>query len=305
MVDETEAHDPAAVSWLINKTRYVDDAFAGGFSNLRGIVVLAPEAWMVKLESAAHVRVETIDQSRGYEVAEHAMALLLAGLKRLPNVSINRRKPSSALRTVFTAPLANEARGAHNWSHAVTDTIYRRNVGIVGYGLIGREIHKRLAGFEPRVFYHHRNRYPQAIEHALAMTYLPLDELFATCDAIFVQLPLTEATDGLISAEILARARNNLVLVNCGRAGVIAEDALYDALRRNEMACYAADVFWREPIPYVDRFRRLDNCIFTPHMAESLPDRRHDLLDRALAKIAGLEGNIHDRPGPGAARSAR
>jgi len=291
MIDASDNSDIKRADWIVTKTRYIDDDFVAQFPNLRGIVVLGTESWMVHLNEARHIEVAVIDEDRGYEVAEHALALLLAALKRLPHASVLRREltPGGLMSLFITRP-AGEAHGAHNWSGMVTDTLYRKNVGIVGYGLIGREIHKRLTGFGANVFYYHRRRYPEIVERRLSMTFAPLESLFAACDAIFVQLPLSSGTARFISADTLEKAKSNLVLVNCGRAAVIDEDALYAILRRNRIAYYAADVFWREPMSYFDRFRRLKNCLITPHMAESLPGRNHDLLQQAVARIINLSG---------------
>jgi phosphoglycerate dehydrogenase-like enzyme len=295
LVDDPQRPEARQAQWVLTKTRYIDDAFAARFPALRGIVVLGTESWMVDLRSAAGLAVVTLEEDRGYEVAEHALALMLAGIKRLPSAGVIRRRLSpGGLLSLVTAPPADETRGAHNWAGRVSDTLYRQRVGIVGYGLIGREIHRRLAGFGADVLYHHRSRYPEAVERRLGMRYAALEELFGACDAIFVQLPLSPGTRGLVSGAVLARARPNLVLINCGRAAVVDEDALYAALKRRSIAFYAADVFWREPMPYFDRFRRLDNCLITPHMAESLPERKHDMLRQAVAKIVELSESTHD-----------
>jgi phosphoglycerate dehydrogenase-like enzyme len=289
MIDQLGAEDLRRVNWIVTKTRYIDDAFVSRFPNLSGIVVMSTETWMIHLKDARHVKVATIREDRGYEVAEHALMLLLAGLKRLTSTNVLRRRMSpGALLSFLSSSTATETRGAHNWSDSVSGTIYRKNVGIVGYGLIGREIHRRLAGFGASISYFNRTRYPRAVEQTLGMTYLTLQKLFGCCDAILVQLPLSRDTKNLISGEILEAAKPNLVLVNCGRAGVIVEDALYGLLKRNGIAFYATDVFWREPISYFDRFRRLRNFLLTPHMAESLPDRKHDLFEQAVARIAEM-----------------
>jgi lactate dehydrogenase-like 2-hydroxyacid dehydrogenase len=289
MIDRLGAEDLRRVNWIVTKTRYIDDTFVNQFPNLCGIVVMSTETWMIHLRDARHVKVATVCEDRGYEVAEHALMLLLAGIKRLTTTNILRRPVSrGALLSFLSSSAATETRGAHNWSEVVSGTIYRKNVGIVGYGLIGREIHRRLAGFGASIFYFHRTRYPRAVEQTLGMTYLPLQELFGCCDAILVQLPLSPDTENLISGEILESAKPSLVLVNCGRAAVIAEDAIYGVLKNNGIAFYATDVFWREPITYFDRFRRLRNFLLTPHMAESLPQRKHDLIEQAVARIVEM-----------------
>ncbi len=286
-VDDTDVFDQDQVEWIVTKTRYIDARFVGRFQSLRGIVVLGPESWMIGLGPDMKIAVHTLDECRGYEVAEHAIALSLAAIKKLHRVKLQKSFSVSAIRHLFSAPEASEAVGAHNWTDETTGTLYGKDVGIVGYGLIGREIHRRLSGFGARISYNHLSRYPPSVEDALQMTYRGLEELFAVCDVIFLQVGLTQATRNMVSGAILDKARRSLVLVNCGRAGVVERRALYKALRTRRIACYATDVFWREPVPYFDPFRRLRNCIITPHMAESLPDRKHDLIEKALAKITG------------------
>lgn len=287
-----EARDEAA--YIVTKARPVDSAFASEFAFLRGVVVLGPEAWMVDLP-AARVDVLLVDEARGYEVAEHAVALLLSAIKRLGRSArwTGTLSPRGLYRACF-AREATETVGAHNWTEATTDTLYRKRIGIVGYGAIGREIHRRLAGFQAEFFYHARRPFPAEIERRLAIQHLELARLFELCDAILVQLPLTPETRGLIGPDVLARCKRSLILINCGRAATIDQAALYSALRRREIQFYAADVFWKEPMPLFTRFRLLSNCRITPHMAESLPGRAHDLLDRAVRLITLHEKGVDD-----------
>src|SRR4051794_35188336 len=83
MIDQVDAHDLSRVSWMVSKTRYIDAAFVSQFPSLRGIVLMSTEKWMVQLNDGHHVKVATVGEDRGYEVAEHALMLLLAALKRL------------------------------------------------------------------------------------------------------------------------------------------------------------------------------------------------------------------------------
>jgi phosphoglycerate dehydrogenase-like enzyme len=280
----SESNDRARrdVKFLLNKTRYVSQAFAAQFQNLQAIVVLGREDWMVD----AQVPTLTLDADRGYEVAEHAMALLLTGLKRLHRLrSWRSRFSPRAMYGWFLSRRATETTGAHNWTRIETGTLRGARVGIVGYGQIGRQIHRRLAGFDAQVFYHHPQRYPEHVEDRLGIRHLPLTEMFRTCDAVFVQTPLTESTCGMISCEVLATCQPGLVLVNCGRAAVVDQSALAAALSAGRIGFYGADVFWREPMPLLTRFRLFKSCFLTPHMAESLPNRRFDLFGRAIDSI--------------------
>ena len=272
LTDDVPAELAGQVTVIVNKTREIGERELRRFPALRGILVAGTEDWMVSFERrGSAVRVATMETDRGVDVAEHAVALMLVGLKRLHRLPrLDRRAPLRALRRVFFPRPATETTGAQNWAGVVTEAAYGKRVGILGYGLIGREIHKRLAGFGTTVHYHCSTPYSHAIEEHISATYLPLAEMVHGCDIVFVQLPLTERTSGLIGADVLSDCKPGLMLVNCGRAGVIDPDALYTALRTGRVAYYGADVFWREPRPLLDRFRWLRSCYVTPHMAGSL-----------------------------------
>ena len=234
------------------------------------------------------IKIQAADTDRGTDVAEVATLLMLIGLKRLTERSRWHalRSPKRFYRQLM-APLASETIGGHNWTGASTLTAYRKRVGIVGYGLIGHQIHRRLEAFGAQVFYHHTRRFSHIIEERLGMQFLELPAMFRQCDIIFVQLPLTSTTQGLIGSPELTLAKSNLVLVNCGRAAVINKRALFQALKKKRVAFYGADVFWREPMPLWDRFRFMRNVYVTPHFSESeagrVPHDRH--VARALRTL--------------------
>src|SRR5262249_22638598 len=144
------------------------------FPNLRGIVLWGTEDWMLSFDEAAWpLRVMPLDVDRGGEVAEHALALLLAGLKGL-----HRRRPwrdvvsARRLYRALSGGRATESAGAHNWTDARTGTLVGKKVGIIGYGLIGRQIHRRLQGFSCQVGYYQRKRYSSRVEERLGLSYL-------------------------------------------------------------------------------------------------------------------------------------
>lgn len=278
--------------FIINKTAYIDDEFARQFPNLRAIVEFGTESWMIDLRSE-NVPVICLDEDRGYDVAEHTVALLLATIKRLNRLYSGNY--ARWLRRVLRRPFsrqATESSGAPNWRALVTQTLYRKKVGVVGYGLIGRQTHRRLEGFDCEMFYFDQQPYPAHIEARLSLTYLDLPQMFQLCDYIVMLLPHTPDTECLVSDKVLADCREDLVLINCGRAGVIDQQALYHALRRRQLNYYSADVFWQEPLPLFSRFRRLRNCWITPHSAESLPKKPKSMLPMAIDRILHFERSM-------------
>ena len=293
ITDALSAGDEPRVRILVNKTREVSANTLKAFPHLKGICLNTTDRWMLTFDDKdSDITVQAVDTDRGTDVAEVALLLMLTGLKRLTRSSRWHafRSPTRFYRQL-AAPIASETVGAHNWTGTSTLTAHRKKVGILGYGLIGHQIQRRLKAFGADVFYNHSTRFSALIEKRLDIQFLDREQLFQDCDIIFVQLPLTTATEDLITHKELAIAQPHLVLINCGRAAVINKTALSHALRAQQIAFYGADVFWREPMPLWDQFRVMRNVCITPHLSESVTDRiphdRHiaEALDQLVRTI--------------------
>ena len=103
--------------------------------------------------------------------------------------------------------------------------------------------------------------------------------LSARADALVVTLPGTEATRGLVGAEVLAALRPGAVVVNVGRGAVIDEPALVAALRNGHLAGACLDVFAREPLPADSPLWELGNVIVCPHVAARTEDEDARAVD--------------------------
>jgi phosphoglycerate dehydrogenase-like enzyme len=140
-----------------------------------------------------------------------------------------------------------------------------RTLGIVGFGGIGRAVVKILAGFEmspPLVFD------PYASAEAIAASgarSVSLDELLAQSDFVSLHCPLNESTRGLIGARELGLMKPTAYLINTARGGIVAEDALYDALSKHQIAGAAIDCFATEPLTSAPKLAELDNILLAPH----------------------------------------
>jgi len=181
--------------------------------------------------------------------ADHAVALMLAALRRVPEHDRAVREGTWP-RTGAATPW--ELSGA--------------TVGLVGYGAIGRLVHRRLSGFAVRVLVCD----PEA-DPAPGAERTELEPLLRASDIVSLHLPLGPATRGLIDEHRLAQLKPTAVLVNTARGGLIDEDALADALQRGRLRGAALDVFQDEP-PNGSRLLKLPNVVVTPHVA-GLSDR--------------------------------
>jgi lactate dehydrogenase-like 2-hydroxyacid dehydrogenase len=271
------AHDKSQqkeVLITVTKTREINDTTLKDFPNTQFIIVIGSDSWMVNLSrEKQHIRIIKLGIDRGFEVAEQAITLLLMGLKRVHEYyQIKHILSRKNLKGLMAPTLATETTGNPRWKNIQVQTIYQKKVGIIGYGLIGREIHQRIAGFKPaQVYYYNSSPYNSLIENRINATYKEPFTIFKECHVIFLQLPYKQNTINLIDSSLLNICQPDLILINCGRAGVIKKNDLYDVLKSKQLAFYGADVFWEEPVPLLDRYRRLNNCIITPHIAESIP----------------------------------
>lgn len=193
-------------------------------------------------------------------VAEHAIMLMLATLKHVHFLDAAVRRgewrASAALRVY---------------------ELYDSTVGIVGMGRIGQEVAKRLVNWGARIVYYDPMRLSIERERELGVSYLELDALLRTADAVTVHVPLNDRTRHLIDAESLSLMKPSAVLVNTARGGLVDEEALATALREKRILGAGLDVFGVEPPPSDHPLFGLDNVVLTPHTAgptwQSFPRR--------------------------------
>jgi len=181
-------------------------------------------------------------------------------------------------------------------------------VGIVGYGAIGRAVHRRLRGFGADVVV--TTRHDTGEVAAAGGTHADLAALLARSDVVTLHAPLTDATRHLLDAPRLASMRPGSVLVNAARGELVDEAALVAALRAGRPAAAALDVFATEPLAPSSPLLGLENAYLSPHVAAGTVQARHRV--RALvgeAVRAALAGGGDPAglpaPDPRPHRSAR
>jgi phosphoglycerate dehydrogenase-like enzyme len=157
--------------------------------------------------------------------------------------------------------------------------------GIVGFGRIGRQVAKRLHGWDAEVIYHDAVRAEPAAEATLGVAYASLDELVERSDVISVHVPLTESTRHLLDAGRIARMKPSAHLVNVARGEVVDEAALLSALRSGAIRGAALDVFEREPLPAGHPLTGLDNVILTPHTAGTVREALIRVMKMTAANV--------------------
>ena len=220
-------------------------------------------------------------------VAEHAVALILASLRRL--VAVDRATRARAYLPDRAEPvLTNQRDYTYNWI-GLEDfgTLYGRSVGLVGLGYIGRATAARRRPFGAKLRYTQRTRLSAEEERALGVEYRSLDDLLAESDVVSLHHRFSEGEDGndeQFGREAFARMKPGAVFVNTARGRLVDEAALADALERGQIGFAALDVFRYEPLPEGHPFLSIDvdRLLLTPHVAGGPIDEAWRLIADAV-----------------------
>jgi phosphoglycerate dehydrogenase-like enzyme len=184
-------------------------------------------------------------------VAEHALMLMLAAVRRLPD--------------------AVRAQSAGRWAAdelSGLPALRGRTLLIAGLGAIGRELARMACGIGMRVVGTRRET-SEPVPEGVAAAYGPaqLPELLPEADVVVLAAPLTTDTRGMIGAAELARMKPSAWLVNVARGKLVDEGALMASLERGAIAGAALDVFEHEPLSPASPLWSMANVIVTPHVA--------------------------------------
>ena len=140
-------------------------------------------------------------------------------------------------------------------------------VGVLGIGNIGRQVARRVQGFDARVQYYDLFPLSDEQERELDVTRVGLEELFKTSDIITCHTPLTPDTRHIVNAEMLALMKSSAVIINTSRGPVVDEAALIEALQEGRIAGAGLDVFAQEPVDPNNPLLKMDNVVVSPHSA--------------------------------------
>ena len=202
-------------------------------------------------------------------VADHAAAMVLALLRRLPHYD----------RGVRTQGWVRPA------SVGTVPSLDRTTVGLVGVGRIARLLAERLRPFGVTLL-----GSDPAVDPALAagsgVRLASFDEVVEQSHAISLHAPSTPQTHHLLGRETMARMRPGAVLVNTSRGPLVDEVALAEALAEGRLAGAALDVFDPEPLAADSPLRDCPTVLLTPHAAFYSEESLHNLQRLASEEAA-------------------
>lgn len=157
-------------------------------------------------------------------------------------------------------PWSNNQLQQGTWQRRVGIEAKGRTLAVIGCGAIGREVSDLALGLGMWV-----NGYDPIDSNSYArpgFRFAPLEEALITADAISFHCPPGEAP--ILDADMLARLKKGVVIINTARAELVDDEAMYSALQSGHVSSYATDVYRREP-PELSPLLRHDRVILTPH----------------------------------------
>jgi lactate dehydrogenase-like 2-hydroxyacid dehydrogenase len=224
----------------------------------------------VEAASARGIPVAITPEGTIVGVSEHVVMMILALYKHLADAH-------NALK---------EGRWVHDDLRHVALMLEGKRIGILGLGRIGREVAKRLRGFDVELVYHDIHRADPETERSLAITHLGLDELLQTADVVTLHVFLSERSRHLIDERALDLMKPTAILINTSRGDVVDESALYRALRDRQIMAAGIDAWEQEPTPPNNPILKLDNVLVTPHMATA---NRDAMIQKSEACYANFQ----------------
>ncbi|HEX4682973.1 MAG TPA: phosphoglycerate dehydrogenase, partial [Gemmatimonadaceae bacterium] len=234
--------------------------------NLRLISVWGSGTDHVDLAACARrgITVANTPGVNAHAVAEHTMALMLAVMRRIPQLDARMR--------------------SGEWPRGMSAQLEGKTLGLVGLGTIGSRVAELARAFGMKLLVTPAGP-DGGRSAALGARHASLDDVLRESDVISLHLRLNEETRGIIGRAQLALMKPTGYLVNTARGALVGRDALLDALTHERIAGAALDVYAEEPLPSDDALRSLPNVVLTPHNAGVTPEVIAEGLRRAVENV--------------------
>ena len=261
---------------LIRSATKLDSELLGRADHLRAVGRAGVGVDNVDVATATKrgIVVANAPESNVITAAEHTMALLLALARNIPQAH------------------ASLTGGKWERSKFSGTELHEKTLGILGFGRIGQLVSQRARGFGMRVVaydpYVGAERYRDlGVEHAESP-----DDVYAVADFLTVHLPKTPETEGWLNADVFAKCKDGVRVLNVARGPLVVDEDLKAALDSGKVGGAALDVFRSEPITEHPLFG-YPNVIVTPHLGASTAEATDRAGFQAAEQVvAALTGGI-------------
>ena len=207
-------------------------------------------------------------------VAEHTLTLILACLKRLPQ--INQQTHQGVWKKQQVGVTTRELKG--------------KTVALVGMGNIGRMVAQMLQAFDAKIIYTDVVRQTAETEQRLGLTYYDsFETMLPEADVLSFHCPLVKENTEILNQHTLAMMKKGAIVVNTARGKLINPNDLYEALASGQLSSAALDTHYEEPIKEGYRLAALENVILTPHIGGLSYEAFHQMMADAVENIVAFE----------------
>lgn len=213
-------------------------------------------------------------------VAEHTLTLILACLKRLPQ--INQQTHQGIWKKQQVGVTTRELKG--------------KTVALVGMGNIGRLVAQMLQAFGAKIIYTDVVRQPAETEQRLGLSYYDsFESMLPEVDVLSFHCPLVKENTEILNQRTMAMMKKGAIVVNTARGKLINPDDLYEALKSGHLSAAALDTHYEEPLKENYKLAELDNVILTPHIGGLSYEAFHQMMADAIENIVAFEeGRLTD-----------
>ncbi|MEM8488952.1 MAG: NAD(P)-dependent oxidoreductase [Bacteroidota bacterium] len=198
----------------------------------------------VAYASSKGIKVVNAPGSNSATVAEHALSLMLMLQRHMTKATAAVKAGNWQYRTVYAG-----------------DDLRGKKLGIAGFGNIGQRVARLADAFGMDI------QFWDVAEIDTPYTQVPFDTLIATSQVITIHLPLLDSTRDLFSRDVLRRAKQQPVLINTARGGLVKDADLLLALEEGWISGFGGDVLEIGTPPPEYPLLKLDNVLVTPHSA--------------------------------------
>ncbi|MCO5112571.1 MAG: D-glycerate dehydrogenase [Bdellovibrionaceae bacterium] len=206
-------------------------------------------------------------------VADSALALMLATTRRVVELDRHIRQGQ------WVKSVSPEWYGQN---------MYKKTLGIVGMGRIGKAIARRAHfGFDMNILYHSRTAHHDAEQETHAQ-FIGLDELLQSSDFVCCVLPKTPQTLHYFKQEHFEMMKSTAIFINVGRGQVVKENDLAHALVHKTIYAAGLDVFEVEPLPLDSPLLSLDNVVLFPHASSATVETRFAMDEDAAQNLVNI-----------------
>lgn len=207
-------------------------------------------------------------------VAEHTLMLILATLKRLPQINAQMHKG------IWKKQLSGVS----------TNELFGKTVGIVGMGHVGRMVASMLQPFHARIIYTDIVRQSKEVEKVFNLSYCEsFEALLPLVDILTLHCPMVSENLEALNTRTLAIMKEGSVIINTARGKLINPDDLYEAIKSGHIRAAALDTHYEEPIKDGYKLAELDNIILTPHIGGLSFEAFEAMMKGAMANIEAFE----------------